>query len=115
MSDTVVQASAAYADNIKKSEDFKELYANHLRMAITPVDLAIWFGRITEVSVGNPGVEEQIGIRLSPQTFKTLVGNLNNILAVYESQFGIVPVVNKPMEDILSAFKEAAEKKTSPT
>jgi hypothetical protein len=42
---------------------------------------------------------------------KLLVPNLAQALAVWESQFGVIPVTTKSPQEVLAAFKEAGQQK----
>jgi hypothetical protein len=96
----------------EKADDFREVYVNHIRLSMTPADLVIYFGHITETKTGNAVIKEDVGTRLSPQTMKLLVGNLAQAMAVWESQFGVIPVTTKSPQEVLAAFKEAGQQKS---
>jgi hypothetical protein len=94
----------------EKASDFKESYCNHNRMAITPFDIAIFFGHIAEkATAGQTRVIEDFAVRLSPQSFKLFVQNLNAVLGMWESQFGPVTIQVRPADQVLAGIKTAVE------
>jgi hypothetical protein len=100
-----------------KAADFREYYANHLRLGLTPVDVALTLGRLVEPSPGIARAEEQFTVRLSPQFFKALVTNLTGLLAAYEGQFGTIPLSNKTPQEAFAGMRAAVEeikKKATP-
>jgi hypothetical protein len=92
-----------------KAADFREYYANHLRLGLTPVDVALTFGHLVEPTPNIVRPEEQFTVRLSPQFFKALVMNLTGLLTAYEAQFGQITVSNKPPQEAFAGIKAAAE------
>jgi hypothetical protein len=95
----------------EKSDDFREIYANNIRLSITPVDLIIYFGHITETKTGGAVIKEDIGVRMSPQSLKSLVVNLTNAMVVWETQFGPIQVTAKTPQEVLNALREASQKR----
>lgn len=73
-----------------KSNTFREIYANYARLGITPWDLNILFGTLSD-GVPNGAILET-SVRVSPQQFKALVSSLNHILQAWEAAFGTVTV-----------------------
>jgi hypothetical protein len=94
-----------------KAADFKDYYANHVRLGLTTFDVAITFGRIVEPVPNISRPEEQFTVRLSPQFFKAVLTNLNGLLAAFEGQFGEIKLSNKSAEEVLAGIKAAAEER----
>ncbi len=101
---------------IRKADDYQELYVNNIRFAMTPNDLVIMFGRIMEVEVDKTQIEEKIALRFSPQTYKRLAAGIVASMAAYESQFGqvVLPPGKAPdeimagIEAVLASFTRTA-------
>lgn len=92
-----------------KTPDFRQYYSNHMRLGLTPVDVALTFGRLVEPTPNVTRPEEQFTVRFSPQFFKILVTNLTGLLTAYEGQFGEIPISNKTPQEALAGIKAAAE------
>jgi len=112
MADQVPVPSMKTATSIQRAADFQELYANHVRVNLTPYDMAIVFGRIVEREGAVSAVDEQIAVRLSPQTFKAVTISLHKILAAYEAQFGVVSSSIKNADEMLESLKSAITQAT---
>jgi hypothetical protein len=86
------QKSSAPGITFVKSQDFKNYYVNNVKIVITPNDLSLICGQIqppdgSEVTV----VEEQLAVRLSPQSVKVLATSLVSALEGWEKIFGKLP------------------------
>ena len=84
------------------SSNFVSLYTNDTQLQVTPWDVRMIFGEITEpASAERPvNVIKQIGeVRMSPQHAKIVMLILANQLEQYESNIGPIPL---PTPNLLS-------------
>jgi hypothetical protein len=71
-----------------RSPEFKDIYSNVSRVAASPFDFSINFGKSVEMpDIGNV-TEELITVRFSPQQFKSMIDGLTRTLAAWERAFG---------------------------
>jgi hypothetical protein len=75
-----------------RSAEFKDIYSNNVRMAASPFDFTMMFGRMTDIGTGVTGLEDVVHARLSPYQFKILVKNAVATLEAWEEVFGNIPV-----------------------
>lgn len=76
------------------SPDFVTLYANDTQMQVTPWDVRLIFGQISDIPTKeNPtAVIKRVGeVRMSPQHAKTVVRILSAQLDSYEQNIGPIP------------------------
>jgi Protein of unknown function (DUF3467) len=93
-----------------RSPEFKDVYSNNARIAASPFDFTILFGRMTEVG-GGAALEDIVHVRMSPYQFKILVKYMEDTLASWEEVFGSLPA-NLPTlkkETILAGMKNMKE------
>jgi hypothetical protein len=95
-----------------RSQNFREVYASHLKMGLTPYDFVITLGHPSEQPPGTAIIEEDVVIRLSPQFCKHLSINLAKAVETWESQFGDIKLPAKKPEDVLAAIQAAFAPKT---
>jgi hypothetical protein len=76
-----------------KSPDFKSYYINNVRIGITSNDFNLLCGLINSPDqAGHPAiVEDQLSIRLSPQTLRVVANALTSALDGWEKIFGKLP------------------------
>jgi hypothetical protein len=110
MANENLEVGLGLPSKIENAADFRELYVNHIQLAMTPFDLLITFGHIYEGTEAQPAVKNDVAIRVSPQTFKTLSVNLAGAIAAWESQFGPISVTNRRPEDVLASLKTFMKK-----
>jgi hypothetical protein len=94
-----------------RSPNYRDVYANNLKLALTPFDIVAILGVTSEQPPGTAVIEEQVTLRLSPQFCKNLATQLSNVVAVWETQFGEITVSNKLPEDVAAAVNTAMNKK----
>jgi|GEM_PF-4412834 len=74
-----------------RSAEFKDIYSNNVRIAASPLDITLIFGRLTEIG-GGTVLEDLVHTRLSPYQFKILVKQVSTSLEAWEEVFGNIPV-----------------------
>jgi hypothetical protein len=74
-----------------RSAEFKDIYSNNVRIAASPLDITLIFGRLTEIG-GGTVLEDLVHTRLSPYQFKILVKHVSISLEAWEEVFGNIPV-----------------------
>lgn len=82
------------------AEDYKEAYAWRAGVSWQLWDIILQFGNTPQNKIHNSGAIS-MGIRLSPQTAKSLAQILTSTIAQYESMFGeikVEPLVGMPTE-----------------
>jgi hypothetical protein len=77
-------------NTMSRAANFIDTYSNTVRIGITPFDISIIFGRISEKSIGDSAVEDIAQVRVSPHFFKNLVNSLQNTINSWESAFGTI-------------------------
>jgi hypothetical protein len=89
-----------------RTEKYRESYANNSRLALTPVDMAIIFGRVTEVDK-EAVVEDDYLVRMSPQAIKILAASISHLVTTWESQFGEIDIskMSRHPNEILSSIR----------
>ena len=90
----------------QKSSTYRESYANNSRLALTPVDLVIVFGRVTDTN-NVPVIEDDYLVRMSPQAFKIFAANIASLVATWESQFGEIYIsrMSRPPSEIMRSLQ----------
>jgi hypothetical protein len=73
---------------IKRSEDFGNLYANTLRVNISFQDASIVFGEIIEAEPGKFEVEDLMDVKMPLSQAKILANVLTESVLAYELEFG---------------------------
>jgi uncharacterized protein DUF3467 len=111
------QKSAASEITFVRSQDFRNYYVNNVKIVMTPNDFGLICGQIQPPEGGKETVvEEQLAVRLSPQSLKVLATSLLSALDGWERIFGKLPeppagVVNtKGMADTLSDLQDQVRK-----
>jgi hypothetical protein len=76
------------------SPDFVSIYANDTQVLLTPWDVRLTFGEISEVKPDPPTiVVKTLGdVRISPQHAKKLLQVLGFQVAQYEKNIGVIPL-----------------------
>jgi hypothetical protein len=98
-----------------RSQDFRDVYSNHNRLGVSPVDINITFSKIIESGIGINTIEDQAVIRMSAQQFKSFLDSATKTMAAWEEVFGeIKETVKNPakstMVDSVRRLKEALDK-----
>ncbi|MBS1842734.1 MAG: DUF3467 domain-containing protein [Acidobacteria bacterium] len=73
-----------------RSPDFKTLYVNGARTAVTPYDIRVIFSALNDNSEQEPYSEEQISIVVSPQLAKVLQELWTKAVENYEKNWGTI-------------------------
>lgn len=79
-----------------RSSEFRDIYSNHVRVGVSPVDFGITFGKIIEPSIGINIIEDQAVVRMSAQQFKSFLDSANKTMTAWEEVFGSIQETNKP-------------------
>jgi len=111
----VDESVTAVATRMERAPDHKELYCNVTRTRISPWDISIIFCQGKTRPNGQPYIEEQATVVMSPPLFKTLVHAVQKCMEGYESQFGEVffrkellgPDPAGQFADLVEAIKKA--------
>ena len=79
---------------VVESTTFVSLYANDTQIQLSPWDIRLIFGLISEpATVERPVIVKTIGeVRMSPQHAKKVVQILERQLTAYENALGSIPV-----------------------
>jgi hypothetical protein len=85
-----------------KSPDFKNYYVNNVKIGITSNDFNLICGLISspDREGGAPIVEDQLSIRLSPQTLRVVATSLTSALEGWEKIFGKLPEMTPGLVNI---------------
>jgi hypothetical protein len=88
-----------------RSPAFRDVYANNMKLAITPLDITIVLSHTSESPPGTSVIEEDVAIRVSPQFCKAFSVNLARTIATWEAQFGEIVLTSKSPEEVLAAVR----------
>lgn len=80
---------------ITRSEGYKTIYANAVKLALSPWDLRITFSQTLEVMPPEIVNEELITVVMSPQQAKAAMIHWVNTVKIYEDTFGTIPDIGK--------------------
>ena len=94
-----------------KSPDFRQVYANNMRLNVSPWDLGITFGEIAGEQEGKPIIRETVKIYLTREIAKILSILLKNHIDAFESQFGELKM---PFVVVDDTNTESAEPQSEP-
>ena len=85
---------------IKKSADHKSVYSNMVRTAVTPFDIRMVFGQVSEPIPGDPAQqgEEFVTVIMAPEEAKAIIPLIQQALQVYEAQYGEIRDVTARLE-----------------
>jgi hypothetical protein len=72
----------------RRSPNFLNLYADIVSFATSPWDFSLTFGLTVSDDPNDPHIENQVSIKLSPQTAKAMAAFLVRNIQNYERQFG---------------------------
>ena len=73
---------------LKKTDDYRESYANSVQIRVNLWDFHILFGTIDQSVPENVDIKNFQGIYLSPQQAKALLGLMQQNVGQYEAAFG---------------------------
>src|SRR5215208_2538311 len=74
------------------SEDVPLFYANNVATKLTPWDLTMNFGIITDTKPGRITVKDTATVVMSPQHAKVFSQLLTRNIEKYEKRFGVLPI-----------------------
>ena len=75
----------------RPTSDHKVIYANSNRMGVSPWDIRITFGQMSEVFGEGAVNEEMLTVVMSPQLAKVTMHSLISTIKQYEGMFGEIP------------------------
>lgn len=78
------------AGQFVRSQDFRDVYSNVVRIGVSGSDVSVYFGKLIEPAPGVNITEDQVVVRMSPHQFKTFVDHASKTLIAWESVFGSV-------------------------
>ncbi len=90
--DGIRQQANASEPILRRSPDYKSIYANNTGFAMTAFDLSMVFGEMIGFENGLPVIEQLVKITVSPLHAKIILGVLAKNLTGYEKQFGEIKV-----------------------
>lgn len=91
-----------------RSSGYQEVYSNGVALRMTPYDLSLVFTKNVFEPDGASHPEEQVQVTMSPFHFKTMITNLQGVIAIYESQFGkLADVPAAGTANLQAAFAQA--------
>jgi hypothetical protein len=85
----------------RKGDSYVTFYANNAQIEANPWDLKLIFGEVEKTEMAPEGVakiyvEDKARIVMSPQHAKALMKALQENLAQYEAQMGLIPEPSQP-------------------
>ena len=89
-----------------KDENYREIYANVSRVALSPWDLRIVFGQSIEGE--KPGTliaRDMLTVLMSPQHAKALLESWILAIKTYEDNFGAIPDLSKQVAEFLAKVR----------
>jgi Protein of unknown function (DUF3467) len=78
-----------------RSTNFQEYYANNCNLRMTNWDVLFEFGKITGISEHGVAVVSDIGVYVSPQQAKAMLGALIDQVNKFEHAFGEIIIQPK--------------------
>lgn len=81
-----------------RAENFVSLYANNAEVDLTPWDVRLRFGEVTQANREKLLISDVAQVYLSPQHAKALLRALEGGIAIYEKQYGEIPDPIKYLE-----------------
>jgi hypothetical protein len=92
-----------------RSQTFKDIYANGLRIRITPIDCVITLARTLDIPGAQQVVQDEASIAMPLAFAKIFLLHLQQALEAVENVLGTIPVPepNMPKEDFKHAIIES--------
>lgn len=87
---------------VRKSADFKSIYANWVQGSMTPYDISLVVGEGFLSEDGTFNVDQKARVIFSPLEAKMLLPVLLNTLKNFEANFGAIAVPEGLLEQIVS-------------
>ena len=75
---------------LKAGPGYHQIYANNVAIRASNWDFLLDFGKIVAVSDKGVTAENEVGVFLSPQQAKAVLGALTTSVSEYEKRFGTI-------------------------
>jgi hypothetical protein len=111
MSDSIREQSSRPL-HVVRDKDYEVIFANHLRMRLSPSDIGVVFGLMDEMPGLGLTATERVMAIMTPHVAKQLAVGLGEAIRLFEEKYGeIRPVSNEPIDagKIESALKKITE------
>ena len=76
----------------ERTDRFRQVYANNMRVSFSTWDCSLTFGEITGERDGQPIIEETVKILTTREIAKTLMLILKGQIDVFEAQYGEIKI-----------------------
>jgi hypothetical protein len=89
-----------------KDENYREIYANVSRVALSAWDLRIVFGQSVEgEKPGTLTIKDMFTVVMSPQHAKVLLDSWVQAIKTYEDNFGVIPDLSKQVAELMAKIR----------
>jgi len=95
----------------RRAPDFRTIYTNNAKFAITPFDFSFILNEVTETEKGEVYVEQKARITMSPLNAKIFAFVLTQNVANFEKQFGEIHIPDNLFS--VATVSPVAEAKTT--
>jgi Protein of unknown function (DUF3467) len=98
---------AEVKQEIRRSPDFKSIYANWAQTSFSPYEITLLVGEATQSATPNlVEIEQRARITFSPLEAKLVMAFLQNVLTKYEGQYGRVAIPDIVLQPLLEQVPE---------
>lgn len=97
-SKSAVRASQPEIESVRSSAFFK-VYSNSVQIETGPWDFRLIFGEVTKSGENKITIEQSVGVVMSPQHAKALLGVLAHNIRAYEDRVGEIKLPAEDPED----------------
>ena len=98
-----------------KSPNHRVVYVNSSRMGVSPWDVRVILGQVSEVADGQQN-QDEVTLVMSPQHAKIFLRNFETTIATYEGMFGkitdLTDVIEKAKRDAVGPKQKLKRQKT---
>jgi Protein of unknown function (DUF3467) len=105
----------ATSPTVVRAPDHRYLYANHVRLSLSPYDITLDVGHVIALSSGETTVEESLTLVMSPVEAKAVALMLSRVVEQYEANVGAIPAVERLVGPQAGTTKTAAKAVTKST
>jgi hypothetical protein len=95
---------------VARSSRYQEVYANGVRMKVTPIDFTITFGTSPDIPGAPPAlIQDEVSVTLTHSFVKVLARNLTAFVQAIEQELGPIriPERNMPQKERIEAMVQA--------
>jgi hypothetical protein len=106
MSDDINVEEDNVSTPVTRANDYKAIYCNIFRTAISHGELTIVFSKLTHLpglNVAGSIIEEQIEVALAWPHMKILAATLDSLVQAVEAEVGVIPVPKQFTETMVGA------------